>query len=70
LEKNASHIEQPMFHRDGETDLVWFTGFGNGLLVGDEIEIEFFDMIYRVRIVESRILPSCVTPYLIMEVIE
>lgn len=46
-----------------------FAGFLNGVLPGEEINIEFYDEIYHVRIISSRMLPSCITPYVVMEVV-
>jgi hypothetical protein len=48
---------------------VWFKGFLNGLAIGDEIEV-YYGGTYRCRVTESRILPSCTTPYVTLEVIK
>jgi hypothetical protein len=46
-----------------------FSGFANGLAVGDEVTIEFWGDTYRVRVTSCRTVPNCVTPYVEMEVL-
>lgn len=44
-----------------------FTGFANGLAVGDVVTIEFWGDYYKVRVTACRTVPNCVTPYVEME---
>lgn len=46
-----------------------FTGFANGVAVGDVITIEFYGDTYRVRVTACRTVPNCVTPYVEMELV-
>ena len=45
-----------------------FTGFANGLDEGDVVTVEFAGEKYRVRVVAACVVPSCVTPYIRMEI--
>ncbi len=44
-----------------------FSGFANGLSVGDLIRVEFYGDFYYVRVTSTRTVPNCVTPYVEME---
>lgn len=46
-----------------------FTGFANGVALGDTIDVEFYGDVYRVRITRCQTVPSCVTPYIEMEIV-
>ena len=47
-----------------------FSGFANGLAVGDVITIMIGGETYRVRVTRCRILPNCITPYVEMELLQ
>lgn len=53
--------------KHGTTATQGFSGFANGVAVGDLIRVEFYGDFYYVRVTVCRTVPNCVTPYVEME---